>query len=70
MRGQFRGYRNEAGVDPNSEVETFAALKLHVDSWRWADVPFLIRAGEEFAGDGDRGDGEAAASSAGEKAVG
>ncbi len=48
VRGQFRGYRNEAGVDPNSEVETFAALKLHVDSWRWADVPFLIRAGKNL----------------------
>ena len=48
VRGQFRGYRNEPGVDPKSEVETFAALKLHVDSWRWADVPFLIRAGKNL----------------------
>jgi glucose-6-phosphate 1-dehydrogenase len=46
VRGQYRGYRTEDGVDPNSEVETFAALRLHVDSWRWADVPFFIRAGK------------------------
>jgi glucose-6-phosphate 1-dehydrogenase len=46
VRGQFRGYRDEDGVAPNSTVETFAAIKLHVDSWRWAGVPFLIRAGK------------------------
>ena len=46
VRGQYRGYRTEQGVDPNSEVETFAALRLHVDSWRWAGVPFFIRAGK------------------------
>jgi glucose-6-phosphate 1-dehydrogenase len=46
VRGQFRGYREEDGVAPDSTVETFAAVKLHVDSWRWAGVPFLIRAGK------------------------
>ncbi len=46
VRGQFRGYRDEAGVAPNSTVETFAALRLYIDSWRWAGVPFFIRAGK------------------------
>ena len=46
VRGQFRGYRNEKGVAPNSQVETFAALKLEIDSWRWRGVPFYIRAGK------------------------
>jgi glucose-6-phosphate 1-dehydrogenase len=46
VRGQFRGYLNEKGVAPNSQVETFAALRLHVDSWRWKSVPFYIRAGK------------------------
>lgn len=46
VRGQFRGYRDEAGVAPDSQVETYAALKLFIDSWRWADVPFYIRAGK------------------------
>jgi glucose-6-phosphate 1-dehydrogenase len=46
VRGQFRGYRNEPGVAPDSQVETFAALRLHVDSWRWQGVPFLVRAGK------------------------
>src|SRR4030095_7796156 len=45
-RGQFRGYRAEKGVAPDSKVETFAALKLTIDSWRWRDVPFDIRAGK------------------------
>ncbi|MCA9299596.1 MAG: glucose-6-phosphate dehydrogenase (NADP(+)), partial [Phycisphaerales bacterium] len=48
VRGQFAGYRDEKGVSPTSDVETFAALRLHVDSWRWADVPFYIRAGKEM----------------------
>ena len=48
VRGQFAGYRDEDGVAPDSSVETFAAVKLHVDSWRWADVPFLIRAGKQL----------------------
>ena len=48
VRGQFDGYRSEAGVSPQSDVETFAALRLEVDSWRWAGVPFLIRAGKRL----------------------
>jgi glucose-6-phosphate 1-dehydrogenase len=46
VRGQFRGYRNEPGVAPDSQVETFAALCLHIDTWRWAGVPFYIRTGK------------------------
>ena len=48
VRGQFRGYRNENGVAPDSKVETFAALQLNVDSWRWQGVPFYIRAGKSL----------------------
>ena len=46
VRGQFIGYRNEQGVSPNSRVETFAALRLRIDSWRWSGVPFYVRAGK------------------------
>jgi glucose-6-phosphate 1-dehydrogenase len=46
VRGQFRGYRSEKGVARDSKVETFAALRLQVDSWRWQGVPFYIRAGK------------------------
>ena len=46
VRGQFRGYRKEKGVAPNSQVETFAALRLEIHSWRWQGVPFFIRAGK------------------------
>ncbi len=46
VRGQFRGYRAEKGVAGDSQVETFAALRLHIDTWRWAGVPFYIRAGK------------------------
>jgi glucose-6-phosphate 1-dehydrogenase len=46
VRGQFRGYRDETGVARDSPVETFAALRLHIDTWRWAGVPFYIRAGK------------------------
>jgi glucose-6-phosphate 1-dehydrogenase len=46
VRGQFRGYRSEQGVAKDSQIETFAALRLHIDTWRWADVPFYIRAGK------------------------
>ena len=49
VRGQFRGYRREPGVAPDSKVETFAALKLHIDSWRWRGVPCYIRAGKYLA---------------------
>ncbi|HSJ95470.1 MAG TPA: glucose-6-phosphate dehydrogenase [Myxococcota bacterium] len=48
VRGQVRGYREEEGVAPDSEVETYAALELHIDSWRWAGVPFLIRTGKSL----------------------
>jgi glucose-6-phosphate 1-dehydrogenase len=46
VRGQFKGYRKEDGVAPDSTVETFAAVRLHLDSWRWEGVPFFIRAGK------------------------
>ena len=49
VRGQFHGYRKEPGVAPDSKVETFAALKLYVDSWRWQGVPFYIRAGKSLS---------------------
>ena len=47
--GQFRGYRAEPGVDPESQVPTYTALRLHVDSWRWQGVPFYLRAGKSMA---------------------
>jgi glucose-6-phosphate 1-dehydrogenase len=47
--GQYRGYRDEPGVAKGSRVPTYAALRLHVDSWRWAGVPFLVRAGKGLA---------------------
>ncbi|WP_166207442.1 glucose-6-phosphate dehydrogenase [Cognatiluteimonas telluris] len=46
VRGQFEGYREQAGVKPGSNVETYVALKLFIDTWRWADVPFYVRAGK------------------------
>jgi glucose-6-phosphate 1-dehydrogenase len=46
VRGQFRGYRDEPGVARDSTVETFAAVELRVETWRWAGVPFFIRAGK------------------------
>jgi len=49
VRGQFKGYRDEKGVAKDSQVETFAAMRLHIDTWRWADVPFYIRAGKSLA---------------------
>jgi len=48
VRGQFYGYRKEQGVDPDSQVETFAAVRLFIDSWRWGGVPFFIRAGKRL----------------------
>ena len=48
VRGQFRGYREEAGVAADSNVETYAALRLEIDTWRWAGVPFYIRAGKRM----------------------
>jgi glucose-6-phosphate 1-dehydrogenase len=46
VRGQFHGYRSEKGVSPDSRTETFAALRLEINSWRWQGVPFYIRAGK------------------------
>lgn len=48
VRGQFNGYRNENGVAAGSTTETFAALRLEINSWRWEGVPFYIRAGKEL----------------------
>ena len=49
VRGQFRGYRSETGVNPMSSVETYVALRLSINSWRWKGVPFHIRAGKCMA---------------------
>ncbi len=49
VRGQYKGYRQVPGVAPDSSVETYAALKLNIDNWRWAGVPIYIRAGKELA---------------------
>jgi len=48
VRGQFRGYRQEKGVAPESQVETSVALRLYIDTWRWSGVPFYIRAGKRM----------------------
>ena len=48
VRGQFRGYRDEPGVAADSAVETYVAARLHIDTWRWAGVPFYIRAGKRL----------------------
>jgi glucose-6-phosphate 1-dehydrogenase len=48
---KMRGYREEPDVDPNSNTETYAALKLYVDNWRWQDVPFYLRTGKRLAAD-------------------
>ena len=49
MRGQYDGYLDEPGVRPNSDTETFVALKCEIDNWRWADVPFYLRTGKRMA---------------------
>jgi len=49
VRGQYSGYRQEPGVDPTSETETFIALKCFIDNWRWAGVPFFLRTGKKMA---------------------
>ena len=49
VRGQYIGYRKEAGVDPESDTETFIALKCFIDNWRWAGVPFFLRTGKRIA---------------------
>jgi len=48
VRGQYDGYRSVPGVSPGSHTETFAALRLQIDNWRWSGVPFFIRAGKEL----------------------
>ena len=49
VRGQYIGYRAEEGVDPESDTETFIALKCRIDNWRWAGVPFFLRTGKRLA---------------------
>jgi glucose-6-phosphate 1-dehydrogenase len=49
VRGQYEGYRNEDGVNPNSTTETFAALRVEIDNWRWFGVPFYLRSGKKLA---------------------
>jgi glucose-6-phosphate 1-dehydrogenase len=49
IRGQYTGYRSEEGVDPESDTETFIALKCAIDNWRWAGVPFFLRTGKRLA---------------------
>ena len=49
VRGQYEGYLQEEGVDPASQVETFLAMRLMVDNWRWAGVPFYVRTGKKLA---------------------
>ncbi|HEY6135230.1 MAG TPA: glucose-6-phosphate dehydrogenase, partial [Rubrivivax sp.] len=49
VRGQYAGYRSEEGVDPESDTETFIALKCAIDNWRWAGVPFFLRTGKRLA---------------------
>jgi glucose-6-phosphate 1-dehydrogenase len=49
VRGQYRGYRAEPGVSPRSQTETFSALRVEVDNWRWTGVPFYLRSGKSLA---------------------
>jgi glucose-6-phosphate 1-dehydrogenase len=49
VRGQYRGYENEEGVEAGSDTETFAAIQFEIESWRWAGVPWLLRAGKSMA---------------------
>ncbi|MEV7990501.1 glucose-6-phosphate dehydrogenase [Streptomyces sp. NPDC086077] len=49
VRGQYEGYRGEQGVAPASDTETFAALRVEIDNWRWAGVPFYLRSGKALA---------------------
>jgi glucose-6-phosphate 1-dehydrogenase len=49
VRGQYTGYRDEPGVEPDSTTETFSAMQLGVDNWRWAGVPFFLRTGKGLA---------------------
>jgi glucose-6-phosphate 1-dehydrogenase len=54
VRGQYTGYRLEEGVDPESDTETFIALKCSIDNWRWAGVPFFLRTGKRLSPSGSR----------------
>jgi len=49
VRGQYEGYRSTPGVDPRSQTETFVALRVEIDNWRWAGVPFFLRTGKQMA---------------------
>ena len=49
VRGQYRGYRDEPGVAPDSQTPTYAAMRFMIDSWRWQGVPFYLRAGKKLA---------------------
>ena len=49
VRGQYAGYRDEPGIDPESDTETFIALRCAIDNWRWAGVPFFLRTGKRMA---------------------
>jgi glucose-6-phosphate 1-dehydrogenase len=51
VRGRYEGYTDEEGVDPSLETETFASMTLHIDTWRWAGVPFVLRSGKALASD-------------------
>ncbi len=53
VRGQYLGYRDEEGVDPESDTETYVALKCYIDNWRWAGIPFYLRTGKKM-GEGAR----------------
>lgn len=48
VRGQYQGYRSEKGVSPNSDTETFTAVRFFIDTWRWAGVPFIVRTGKRL----------------------
>ena len=54
VRGQYDGYRDTDGVAPDSTTETYVALRLEIDNWRWAGVPFFIRTGKHLRGPADR----------------
>jgi glucose-6-phosphate 1-dehydrogenase len=53
VRGQYRGYRETEGVAPDSDTDTFVALRVHIDNWRWAGVPFFLRTGKSLAKSAD-----------------
>jgi glucose-6-phosphate 1-dehydrogenase len=49
VRGRYKGYLQEEGVAPDSDVETFTAMRIHIDNWRWAGVPIFVRTGKKMA---------------------